>query len=70
MKKIMLALVVYIGLNACNGGGSSENVVVDSLPLNDTSLMSPSDTVYPRTDTAALNRAPEKPNKDTPVKQQ
>lgn len=61
MKKIMFALLTCIAMSACNGGGSSETVVVDSLPENDSSMMMPSDTVYPKTDTAALNKAPEKP---------
>ncbi|MGN6438461.1 MAG: hypothetical protein ACTHMM_18100 [Agriterribacter sp.] len=55
MKKIMLALLSYVLLSAC-GGGSSERVEVDSLTGNDTSLQMPSDTVYPKSDTAALNR--------------
>lgn len=55
MKKVMLALLSYVLLSAC-GGGSSERVVVDSLTGNDTSLQTPSDTVYPQSDTASLNR--------------
>lgn len=51
----MLALLSYVLLSAC-GGGSSERVEVDSLTGNDTSLQMPSDTVYPKSDTAALNR--------------
>ncbi|MGN6493576.1 MAG: hypothetical protein ACTHLE_16365 [Agriterribacter sp.] len=55
MKKIMLALLSYVLLSAC-GGGSAERVEVDSLTGNDTSSQMPSDTVYPKSDTASLNR--------------
>ncbi|MBX3253614.1 MAG: hypothetical protein KF862_05685 [Chitinophagaceae bacterium] len=59
MKKIMLALSLYIFLNACNGGGSSGEAVVDSLPENQSFFDQPTDTVYPQTDTTSFEKAPD-----------
>ncbi|MBX2921363.1 MAG: hypothetical protein KF746_04150 [Chitinophagaceae bacterium] len=60
MKKIMPFLLCYIVLNACNGGGNAGPAVVDSLPENESFFDRPTDTVYPKTDTTAINKAPEK----------